>query len=571
MSKYCNNIKCDNYKKPQQETEGFCFICGEPLVSDGIAENKSQVKTQGGGAGVSVSRVTTNTDSHDTISNNNTTIVLQGTSYDDYTLKDRKNAYRKYCQEKIHGGIITPAIRRQLNDYSMELDLSPEDRREIEKKVKNEASFAGPGLSDLDKDNLEIIKRTIADNTIDIDEMLPKLEAMSSSDSEEAHFYYYMLLAASSPSALIRKYNDREQDIYWLTFWAYAALTKNGQKVKAETALRELTAWDTQPVDNLQILQAIGGAINGNPETVRLFLSKARNYSENLSPVGLTLAYFIKDSGRRNLSKSQEVNFYLEKLFGFKRISATGSDGSLSAPIPEPLKERLDAINERPVVNRTTPSAYVPQYTPETSQKRRKKYYYGIAAAVLALVVFLLIPKNTSTPVSVKSNSVATQTKDNPVPVAEQKSSSKPVAKTSPNSGEKKTTTQPSKTQSEVTTKKQAPDEKQEVKQEPKQTVPAKDPVAELKEAVATGDKEAQYNLGMRYYEGNGVAKSYSDAFNYLKPLAEEGYVKAYFPVAEMYHGGRGVTKNRDEAEKWYQKAAAAGNAKAKQILLNNF
>lgn len=95
------------------------------------------------------------------------------------------------------------------------------------------------------------------------------------------------------------------------------------------------------------------------------------------------------------------------------------------------------------------------------------------------------------------------------------------------------------------------------------------DPIATLKTAADQGDKDARFDLGMRYYNGDGVAKSYSTAFNYLKPLAEEGYTKAFFPVAEMYHGGRGVAKDRDAAEKWYTLAAKAGNEKAKRILMN--
>ena len=60
-------------------------------------------------------------------------------------------------------------------------------------------------------------------------------------------------------------------------------------------------------------------------------------------------------------------------------------------------------------------------------------------------------------------------------------------------------------------------------------------------------------------------------ALQYLKPLADAGYVKAYFPVADMYHRGQGVAKDRNAAEKWYQKAADSGNSKARNIILNSF
>lgn len=76
-----------------------------------------------------------------------------------------------------------------------------------------------------------------------------------------------------------------------------------------------------------------------------------------------------------------------------------------------------------------------------------------------------------------------------------------------------------------------------------------------------------QYEKGMRMYK----TADYANAFKYLAPLAEKGYVNAYFPVAEMYHGGRGVTKDRDLALKWYQKAADAGNEEAKRIIIRYF
>ena len=82
-----------------------------------------------------------------------------------------------------------------------------------------------------------------------------------------------------------------------------------------------------------------------------------------------------------------------------------------------------------------------------------------------------------------------------------------------------------------------------------------------------TNSFEEEYEKGMRFYK----AADYANAFQYLAPLAEKGYVKAYFPVAEMYHGGWGVTKDRDLALKWYQKAADAGNADAKRIIIRYF
>jgi len=88
----------------------------------------------------------------------------------------------------------------------------------------------------------------------------------------------------------------------------------------------------------------------------------------------------------------------------------------------------------------------------------------------------------------------------------------------------------------------------------------------------ANGPKmDEQFELGMKYYKGDGITKNMSSAFRYLKPLAEAGYVKAYFPVAEMYYRGQGVIKDKSEAEKWYRKAADAGDERAQKILSTVF
>ena len=77
----------------------------------------------------------------------------------------------------------------------------------------------------------------------------------------------------------------------------------------------------------------------------------------------------------------------------------------------------------------------------------------------------------------------------------------------------------------------------------------------------------SQFKDGKRLFEQG----DYAGAFRILKPLADGGYQEAFFYVADMYHRGNGVKKDREEAEKWYKKAAAAGNTKAKRILIDKF
>ena len=62
--------------------------------------------------------------------------------------------------------------------------------------------------------------------------------------------------------------------------------------------------------------------------------------------------------------------------------------------------------------------------------------------------------------------------------------------------------------------------------------------------AGKSGDVEAQFNLGLSYYRGEGVPKSYPDAAGWFRKAAEGGSVDGQYAIAEMYRIGRGVPKN---------------------------
>lgn len=596
MVKYCNNPSCEAYK---QSFEGkYCPLCGELLVEESALKTSS--KKEFGGDGISVSRVMN--DSHDTISNNNTTIVLNGKSLEDLTLKERKASYRKFCSDVIENGIISPSVRKKLDVYALEMGLSQEDTREIEKLVKKHTSSSSYELNAFDRDNLDFIKENIAANQGNINDMLAKLEAMSTYDNDEVHFYYNMLQCISSPSVIIRKYEDREQDIYWLAFWAYVGFLKNGQKVKAEKALRDLTAWDSQSQDNLHLLQATGALIGDDNDSAGIFLAKAKNISYLLQPMSKTAAYIMKCKGQRMLSNFKEINFFLEKLYGWKSDVSAYAQETYSAPIPDALKSRLPQSKpSSAAVAATTSSSPSPSDPPvkqtvSGTNKSSGKMIGIVAIAAIVVAVILFSPKG--------KNSVNNQT---PAPAvqtttisASPETQAAPAAKTAPNNSQTTNKTASSSTSSTGTSTPKTnstststgtssgstnnsnnsgstvntnADSSRPANNSGTSSIskPASDPIAELKAAADGGDKDAQYNLGMRYYEGNGVAKNMTTAFQYLKPLADAGYTKAYFPVADMYHRGQGVAKDRDAAEQWYTKAANAGNAKAKSILLNSF
>jgi TPR repeat protein len=77
------------------------------------------------------------------------------------------------------------------------------------------------------------------------------------------------------------------------------------------------------------------------------------------------------------------------------------------------------------------------------------------------------------------------------------------------------------------------------------------------------GDREAQFKLGVCYYEGDGVAKARVNAFSWYLKAAEQGLAKAQYNLANCFETGYGVATDKDQALSWYRKAAAQGYAPA--------
>jgi S1-C subfamily serine protease len=86
-------------------------------------------------------------------------------------------------------------------------------------------------------------------------------------------------------------------------------------------------------------------------------------------------------------------------------------------------------------------------------------------------------------------------------------------------------------------------------------------PIGELSAKAAQGDAEAQFQLGMKYRNGDGVPKNYADALKWLQKAAEQGNAKAQSEFGLMHEEGLGTAVNYPEAVKWYRKSAEQGCA----------
>jgi TPR repeat protein len=74
--------------------------------------------------------------------------------------------------------------------------------------------------------------------------------------------------------------------------------------------------------------------------------------------------------------------------------------------------------------------------------------------------------------------------------------------------------------------------------------------------AANKGDAAAQYDLGVMYAKGEGVAQDYKQAVLLTRKAADQGYAPAQINLGVAYANGQGVAKNSVEAYKWLTVAA---------------
>jgi len=91
--------------------------------------------------------------------------------------------------------------------------------------------------------------------------------------------------------------------------------------------------------------------------------------------------------------------------------------------------------------------------------------------------------------------------------------------------------------------------------------------VKEWRAAAENEDAQAQYDLGMAYLHGGGVAKDMRIAVRWTHKAAEQGHVRAQFNLGAFYFYGDGVAKDTREAVRWWRKAAEHGHAQAQYNL----
>ena len=88
--------------------------------------------------------------------------------------------------------------------------------------------------------------------------------------------------------------------------------------------------------------------------------------------------------------------------------------------------------------------------------------------------------------------------------------------------------------------------------------------LAQLRAEAEKGDAKAQFELGGAFYSGKfGLATNYVEAVKWFRKAAEQNHAQAQFNLGVCYGNGEGVAKDAVEAVKWYRKAAAQNLAQA--------
>lgn len=87
--------------------------------------------------------------------------------------------------------------------------------------------------------------------------------------------------------------------------------------------------------------------------------------------------------------------------------------------------------------------------------------------------------------------------------------------------------------------------------------------------SAENGNKISQYNLGMRFEEGNGLDKNLSMALKWYKKSAVQGYIIAQQRIGYNYIKGVWGKVNLEKGLKWYEMAGENGSVNSIKFLID--
>ena len=78
---------------------------------------------------------------------------------------------------------------------------------------------------------------------------------------------------------------------------------------------------------------------------------------------------------------------------------------------------------------------------------------------------------------------------------------------------------------------------------------------AHTQQLAQKGDREAQYNLGLMYEQGYGIAPDQQQAAAWFEKAAAQGSAPAQAALGNLYLAGAGVPKDFAKAAYWHKKS----------------
>jgi hypothetical protein len=91
--------------------------------------------------------------------------------------------------------------------------------------------------------------------------------------------------------------------------------------------------------------------------------------------------------------------------------------------------------------------------------------------------------------------------------------------------------------------------------------------LADLRRVAGQGDADAQWQMGVRYHNGEDVPRDDTQAMQWFLRAAEQGHVTAQATLGAYYWAGRGVPQDLSKAYFWSAIALAQGDENSKSRL----
>lgn len=196
-------------------------------------------------------------------------------------------------------------------------------------------------------------------------------------------------------------------------------------------------------------------------------------------------------------------------------------------PIGPDVSQR---IPER-IVSEQVPER-IPDLAPKGRSRLRNLALLGLVVAVVAMALGYLVG-----------------------PMIEQRGASSPQA------------SQQSLVEAASTPSGQSPTDQRLVDQRSAAQRPRAKSLAELRKLADQGDADAQWQIGVRFHNGEGVPHDDAQAMRWFQRAAEQGHVTAQATLGAYYWAGRGVPQDLSQAYFWSALALAQGDENSKSRL----